>query len=149
MKIIVDADGCPVKQEIRRVAQRYSLEVVFVANSSLTIPAGERASLIVVGRDFDAADDWIAEHVEARDIVVTNDIPLAARVIGKDARVLTPSGRELTDDSIGEALARRDLLSQLRDLGTMSGGPPPFEKRQRSTFLARLDEVIQKLRRGK
>ncbi len=96
---------------------------------------------------FDAADDWIVEHVTSGDIVVSADIPLAARCLEKDARVLSPAGRLFTDDSIGEALAKRELLSQLRDLGTMTGGPAPFDRRDRSRFLQRLDETIQAVRR--
>ena len=147
-KIFVDADGCPVKEEVYRVAKRYGLKVALVSNSWMRSPPDDWLELVIVNGQFDAADDWIVEHVTENDIVISGDIPLASRCLGKGARVLHPKGREFTEDSIGEALATRDLLSYLRDLGNMTGGPAPFEKRDRSRFLQRLDEVIQAVRRG-
>ena len=148
LEIFIDADGCPVKQEVYRVAQRYSLHVTVVANSRIRIPHGDRSELVVVRGRFDAVDDWIVEHVAENDIVVSADIPLAARCLDKGARVLGPRGDAFTHDSIGEALAGRALLAHLRELGTIMGGPAPFENRDRSRFLQRLDETIQAVRRG-
>lgn len=147
--IYVDADGCPVKNEIYRATGKYGLSVYVVCNSYLNVPAEERIRRVVVGRGADVADDWIAERVAPGDIVVTTDIPLADRCIKKGARVLDARGREFTPDSIGAALATRDLMEHLRWMGLTSGGPPPAEKKDRSQFLAKLHEVIQaQLRRA-
>jgi len=147
LHIFVDADACPVKQEVFRVAGRYRLEVTLVANSRMRIPGEEWIALEVVGDGPDAADDWIVEHVEPHDIVVTADIPLASRCLKQGARVVGPTGKAFTEDNIGEAVAIRDLLSDLRSAGEITGGPPPLEKRDRSRFLQQLDEVIQSVRR--
>jgi len=147
--IFVDADGCPVKEEIYRVAKRYQLDVTLVSNAWMRIPREVWLTQVVVPGGLDAADDWIVEHVTENDIVISDDIPLASRSLKKGALVLSPRGRVHTEDSIGDALASRDLLSQLRDLGTMTGGPAPFEKRDRSRFLERLDATIQAVRRKK
>ena len=141
--IFVDADACPVKQEISRVAKRHGLWVTLVANARMRIPAESHLELVVVDGQFDSADDWIAEHVGRNDIVVSTDVPLASRCLEKGARVLAPTGRIFTEDSIGDALAFRALSAHLRELGTITGGPAPFETRDRSLFLQRLDEVIQ------
>jgi uncharacterized protein YaiI (UPF0178 family) len=141
--IFVDADGCPVKQEVYRVAQRYGLKVILVSNAGMRIPHADWLELVVVGGQFDAADDWIVEHVGARDIVISGDIPLASRCVKRGAWVLGPTGHVFTEENIGEALASRDLLSHLRELGTITGGPAPFGKRDRSRFLQRLDATIQ------
>jgi uncharacterized protein len=146
--IFIDADACPVKQEVYRVAQRYGLHVTVVANSRIRIPHGDWSQLVVVEGRFDAADDWIVEHIAANDIVVSGDIPLAARCLDKGARVIGLRGDIFTPDSIGDALASRALLANLRELGTITGGPDPFENRDRSRFLQRLDETIQLIRRG-
>ena len=146
--IFIDADACPVKQEVYRVAKRYGLKVILVSNAWMRTPREDWIELVVVDGQLDAADDWIVEHVDKNDIVITADIPLASRSLGKGAQVISPTGRVFTEESIGEALATRNLLSQLRDLGTMMGGPPPFGKRERSRFLQHLDEVIQAIRRG-
>ena len=130
------------------MAQRYGLHVTVVANSRIRIPCGAWVELVVVKGQFDAADDWIVEHVAANDIVISGDIPLAARCLDKGALVLSPRGDRFTHDSIGEALAGRALQAYLRELGTITGGPAPFENRDRSRFLQRLDETIQVLRRG-
>ena len=149
MILYVDADGCPVKQEVYRVATRHALKVVLVANSWMRVPDRDDVELVVVDDQFDAADDWIVARAAEQDIVVTADIPMAARCLKKGARVLSPRGRVFTEDSIGEALANRDLLSHLRELGTITGGPAPFEKKDRSRFLQRLDEIIRAVQRGK
>jgi len=142
-KIIVDADGCPVKQEVFRVAERHGLKVILVSNSWMRIPDEDWLELVVVKEGFDAADDWIVEHVTENDIVISADIPLASRCLPKGARVLDPRGRVFTEDSIGEALVNRALLSHLRELGNITGGPSPFGNRARSRFLHQLDEVIR------
>jgi uncharacterized protein len=144
IKIHVDADACPVKAEVARVAARYGLRVDFVANSPMAIPEGELMELVVVGRgNLDAADDRIAEQVAEGDIVVSGDIPLASRCLARGARVLDPKGRVFTPDSIGDALAGREIAAHLREIGGFTRGPAPFEKRDRSRFLERLDHLIQ------
>jgi hypothetical protein len=148
-EILVDADSCPVKQEVYRVAKRYGLRVTVVANSQMHIPSEDWLKLVVVGDQFDAADDWIVEYITKNDIVISGDIPLASRCLKKGARVLGPNGRVFTDDSIGDALATRDLLSHLRDIGIITGGSDPFEKRDRSRFLQSLDGIIQAIGNGK
>ena len=135
LDIFIDADGCPVKQEVYRVAKRYGLRVILVSNSRMRTPQEDWLEVVVVDGQFNAADDWIVEHVSKDDIVITGNIPLASRCLEKGAQVLAPTGRVFTRDSIGEALAGRELLSHLRDLGTITGGPAPFEKRDRSRFL--------------
>jgi hypothetical protein len=149
LDIFVDADGCPVKQEVYRVAKRYGLKVILVSNSRMRTPQEDWLEVVVVGGQFNAADDWIVGHVSENDIVITGDIPLASRCLERDARVLGPSGRIFNKENIGEALATREFLSHLRDLGTITGGPAPFEKRDRSRFLHSLDETIQAVRRRK
>ena len=142
MHIFVDADACPVKDEVYRVAQRYSLAVTLVANSWMRVPQNKFIRLEVVSDGFDAADDWIAEQAAQDDIVITADIPLAGRCLTKGTRVLGPSGKPFTEDNIGSALATREILSELRDLGEIGGGPPPFSKQDRSLFLQKLDQII-------
>ncbi len=146
--IYVDADGCPVKNEVYRAAKRVGLKVYLVSNSRIGIPQEELFELVIVNGRFNAADDWIVEQVRDNDIVVSADIPLAARCLQKDARVIDPRGRVFTKASIGEALANRELMAYLRDMGNMTSGPAPFEKRDRSRFLQRLDDVIQAAVRG-
>ncbi len=147
LHIFVDADACPVKKEVFRVAGRYRLDVTLVANSRMRVPNEEWIALEVVGEAPDAADDWIVEHVGPHDIVVTADVPLASRCLKEGARVVGQTGRSFTEDNIGDALATRDLLSDLRSAGEITGGPPPLQKRDRSRFLQQLDEVIQSVRR--
>lgn len=147
LHIFVDADACPVKQEVCRVASRYSLDVTLVANSWMRIPNEQWITLEVVEDGFDAADDWIVTHVEPHDIVVTADIPLASRCLKEGARVIGTTGKPFTENSIGHVVATRDLLSALRGAGEITGGPPPLKKRDRSRFLQQLDEVIQAIRR--
>jgi hypothetical protein len=149
LDIYVDADGCPVKQEIYRVAERYGLTTILVANTWMRVPQLGSVKLVLVKEQFDAADDWIVEHVTANDIVVSADIVLASRCLQKAARVVDPRGRVFTEDSIGEAVAVRNIMSHLRDLGTVTGGSAPFQQRDRSRFLQRLDEIIQAIRHGK
>jgi hypothetical protein len=120
-----------------------------VSNSWLRTPREDWLELVIVDGELDAADAWIIEQVVKDDIVITADIPLASECLKKGARVLGPRGRPFTEDSIGSALATRELLSQLRDMGEMSGGPPPFEKKDRSQFLQALDQMIQAVRRGR
>jgi uncharacterized protein YaiI (UPF0178 family) len=147
LRIFVDADACPVKQEVYRVASRFHLEVTLVANSWMRIPDERWITLEVVKEGFDAADDWIVEHLQTDDIVITADIPLAGRAIKKGARVIGPTGRPFTEDNIGLALATRDLMSELRGAGEITGGPPPLTKRDRGKFLEQLDNTIQSIRR--
>jgi uncharacterized protein YaiI (UPF0178 family) len=147
LHIFVDADACPVKQEVYRVASRYRLDVTLVANSWMRVPNERRIALEIVEGGFDAADDWIVEHVQPHDIVVTADIPLASRCLNEGAVVIGPTGKPFTEDNIGQAVATRDLLSDLRGAGEITGGPPPLKKRDRSLFLQQLDQVIQSIRR--
>ncbi len=147
LHIFVDADACPVKQEVYRVASRFRFDVTLVANSWMRVPNERWITLEVVGDGLDAADDWIVEHVQPHDIVVTADIPLASRCLKKGARVIGPTGKTFTENNIGQAVATRDLLSELRGAGEITGGPPPLKKRDRSRFLQQLDEVIQSIRR--
>lgn len=149
IKIFVDADGCPVKQEVYRVAKRYGLKVTLVSNSRMRTPQESWVEAVVVEGQFNAADDWIVGQAGADDIVITGDIPLASRCLAKGARVLSPTGRVFSEEGIGDALATRDLLSHLRDLGEITGGPAPFDKKDRSRFLQRLDETIQNVRSRK
>jgi len=147
LHIFVDADACPVKDEVYRVAARYDLGVTLVAGSWMRTPENPKVELRVVGGGIDVADDWIVEHVETGDIVVTADIPFAARCLALGATVIGYASPPFTADNIGTALATRGLLSELRDLGEITGGPPPFQKRDRSAFLQRLDESIHAIRR--
>jgi hypothetical protein len=136
-----------VKDEVYRVAARYDLKVTLVAGSWMRKPDDPWIDLQIVGGGIDVADDWIVEHLEAGDIVITADIPLAGRCLALGATVIGTTGRPFTDDNIGSALATRGLLSELRDLGEITGGPPPFEKRDRSRFLQQLDASIHAIRR--
>ena len=138
-----------MSQEVYRVARRYGLRVKLVANSQMYIPGEDWLELVVVSDRFNAADDWIVEHIIKNDIVVSGDVPLASRCLEKGARVLGYKGHVFTEDSIGGALATRDLMSHLRDIGIMTGGTAPFTKRDRSRFLQSLDGIIQAIRNGK
>jgi uncharacterized protein YaiI (UPF0178 family) len=142
-RVLIDADGCPVKEEVYRVAARYELEVKVVSNTWMRVPDQDRIELVVVGDRFDAADDWIVEQAGVGDIVISADIPLASRCLETGARVLGPTGRSFDQDNIGDLMASRDLMSQLRDMGTVTGGPAPFARKDRSRFLQRLDETVQ------
>ena len=145
--IYIDADACPVKAEIYRVAERYGLKVYVVSNSYLGVPRDPRVELVVVSDGFDAADDWIAERAGPGDIVVTADIPLADRTLKAGAAVIGNTGVPFTASSIGMAIASRELMSTLRAMGEATGGPKPMTQRDRSRFLSALDEAVQKLRR--
>ena len=147
LHIFVDADACPVKQEVYRVARRYRLDVTLVANSWMRIPSERWITLEVVEAELDAADDWIVEHVQPHDIVITGDIPLASRCLKKGSSVIGLTGKLFTENNIGDAVAIRNLLSELREAGEITGGPRPMKKRDRSRFLQQLDEVIQSIRR--
>ena len=144
--IYVDADGCPVKDEIYRVAKRYDVPVTLVANSWMRTSDEAGVELVLVGDGFNEADDWIVEQVNTNEIVITADIPLAALCLAKGARVLGPKGRIFTEESIGDALANREVSSQLREHGMMTGGPAPMGKKDRSRFLQRLDDAIHACR---
>ncbi|NJD31312.1 MAG: YaiI/YqxD family protein [Gammaproteobacteria bacterium] len=146
--IYVDADACPVKTETVKVAERHGLPVVFVANAWLAVPRAPRVRVQVVPGAFDAADDWIVEQVESDDVVITSDIPLAARCLRKSARVLGPSGKPFTGDNIGNALAGRELASELRAYG-VGGGPPPFGPKDRSRFLEALELVLRQAKQSR
>ncbi len=147
ISIYIDADACPVKAEVYRVAERYGLKVFVVSNSYINVPRHPRVERVVVGDGFDAADDWIAERVGPGDIVVTADIPLADRSLKKGAAAIGSTGVAFTAASIGMAMANRELMSHLRAMGEVTGGPRPMAARDRSRFLSTLDETIQKLRR--
>jgi uncharacterized protein len=147
IKIYIDADACPVKEETYKVAIRYGLQTFVVSNSFMQIPASPLIARIIVGAGADVADDWIAEHVAAGDVVVTADIPLAARILSKEAHAIAPHGRAFTEDSIGMALAQRALMEHIRATGETTGGPPPFSPADRSRFLQALDQTIARERR--
>ena len=148
MRIIyIDADACPVKDEVYKVARRYEMRVLVVAKASMRVPM-EALIELIVRLGFGEVDDWIAEQAGQGDIVITADIPLAARCLAKDSRVLDPRGKAFTDNDIGTALALRDLMNDLRQDGTVTGGPAPMAPKDRSRFLAKLDEVINAVRRA-
>ena len=148
LQIFVDADACPVKKEVYRVAGRYHLEVTLVANTWMRVPNEPWITLEVVGDRFDAADDWIVGQMDPQDIVVTADILLASRCLKKGASVLGPTGKPFTEETIGDVVATRNLLAELRDAGEITGGPPPLGKRERSQFLQQFDQMIQSIRRN-
>ena len=145
--IYVDADACPVKAEAVRVAERHGLPVVFVANAWMALPRGPRIRMQVVSGSFDAADDWIVEQLKRDDIVITADIPLASRCLKLGARVLGPSGKPFTEDNIGNALATRELMADLRAYG-VGGGPPPFGPKDRSRVLEALEQVVRQAKQA-
>ena len=146
--IYIDADACPVKNEIYRVAERYQLKVYVVSNSYMNVPRDPRIEQVVVSDSFDAADNWIAERVGPSDIVITADIPLADRSIKAGASVIGNTGVPFTAASIGMAMANRELMSNLRAMGEITGGPKPMAPRVKSRFLSALDEAIQRLKRA-
>jgi uncharacterized protein len=145
--LYVDADACPVKAEVYRVAERYGLKVYVVSNSYLGVPRSLLIERVVVSDSFDAADNWIAERAGPGDIVITADIPLADRSLKAGAAVIGNTGVPFTASSIGMAMANRELLSNLRAMGEVTGGPKPMSQRDRSSFLSALDEAVQKARR--
>ncbi len=150
--IFVDGDACPVREEVYRVAGRLSLQVIVVSNGSRPIrpPGPDFVRMVVVDDRADAADDWIAGQIAAGDICVTADIPLASRCLARGARAIAPTGRTWTRDNIGNALAGRDVARHLRELGVGGGGPAPFSRSDRSSFLSALDTLVQAvLREGR
>lgn len=147
IRIFVDADACPVKAEIYRVAERYGLRVFVVANSFINVPRSDMIERVIVNEGPDVADNWIAEHAGLSDIVITADIPLAGRCVKKGAAVIGPTGKPFTNDSIGMALATRDLLTDLRSAGATTRGPPPLSRQDISRFLSTLDLAVTRLKR--
>lgn len=147
MRIFIDADACPVKDETYKVAARYGLKTFVVSNSFIQIPRNAMIERQIVEAGPDVADDWIAENVLPGDIVVTNDIPLADRVIKADGAAIAPNGRPFTPDSIGQALAQRAIMEHIRSTGEVTGGPKPFAVADRSRFLQALDEAVNRERR--
>ncbi len=153
--IYIDADACPVKQEVYRVAERHAgkgvaLKVLVVSNSPIAVPRdmGDLIERVVVGAGMDEADHWIAERAGRGAIVVTADVPLASRSVKAGAAVIAPNGKPFTEDSIGAALATRNLMDSLRSAGAITGGPKPFAPRDRSSFLSALDQAIVRLTRA-
>lgn len=147
-EIYVDADACPVKEETLRVAARHGLKTWLVSDGGIRPQASPLVQVVVVARGPDAADDWIAERAGDGDIVVTNDVPLAARCLQRKARAIRPTGDPFSEDSIGMAVATRDLMAGLRETGAMTGGPPPFAKKDRSRFLDGLETMVRAALRG-
>ena len=143
VKIYVDADACPVKNEVERIATRHQLETYLVCDGGIRPPLNSLIQLVVVIQGSDAADDWIAEHIRRADICVTDDIPLAGRCLKVGAFAIKPNGNTYTDDSIGMALATREIMQGLRETGEMTGGPRPFSKADRSKFLNRMERTVQ------
>jgi hypothetical protein len=148
IEIYVDADACPVKAEIYRVAERHGLKVHVVSNSPIAVPREPWIERVVVGAGMDAADNWIAERAGRGDSVITADVPLAGRGVKAGAAVIAPNGKTFDEDSIGMTLATRNLLHELRGAGEITGGPKPFEPRDRSRFLSALDQAIVRIRRA-
>ena len=151
--LYIDADACPVKQEVYRVAERHArkgaaLKVLVVSNAPIAVPREEFVERIVVGSGMDAADHWIAERAGAGDIVITADVPLASRCVKAGAEVIAPNGKPFTKDSIGMTLATRNLIDSLRSAGEITSGPRPFTPRDRSSFLGALDRAIVRLHRA-
>ncbi len=149
MPIYVDGDACPVKNEVYQVARRHVVKVFVVANSSMLVPREDLIELVVVRGGFDVADDWIVERIGPGDLAITSDIPLAERCLAKEARVLGPKGNVFTEDAIGDAMATRAIRDMLRQGGDFkaAGGPAPFQKTDRSRFLAKLDETLHAIRK--
>ena len=147
IRIFVDADACPVKNEVYRVAERYGLQVYVVANAFMTVPRSELIERVIVTQGPDIADDWIAERAGASDIVITADIPLAGRCVRNGTTVIGPTGKPFDDDSMGMALATRNLLTDLRSAGATTRGPPPLSRQDISRFLSALDLAVVRLKR--
>ena len=143
-EIFIDGDACPVKEEVYAVAARLGLSVVVVANQQIWVPRDGGVEMVLVPDGPDAADDWIAEEIRQGDIVITADIPLAARCLARGAHALGTNGREFSSDSIGQALASREINASLREAGALTGGPAPITGRERSRFSSALDAVAQR-----
>ncbi|WGS17882.1 MULTISPECIES: YaiI/YqxD family protein [unclassified Bradyrhizobium] len=146
-RIYVDADACPVKDEIYRVAIRLGVPVSVVAGSFIRVPQDPLIERVAAGAAMDAADDWIAERAREGDVVITADIPLASRCLKAGAEVIAPNGKPFTEQSIGMTLAMRNLMTDLRSSGEITGGPKSFSPRDRSTFLSTLDQTIRRIQR--
>src|SRR3954451_4010639 len=146
--IYVDADACPVKDEIYRVAARYAVPITVVANGFIRVPQDPLIERVAAGAGMDAADNWIAERAGAGDIVITADVPLAGRCVKAGAAVIGPNGRAFTEESMGMTLAVRNLMHDLRSVGEVTRGPKPFSPKDRSAFLSALDETIRRLQRA-
>lgn len=147
IRIFIDADACPVKPEVYRVAERYGLKVFVVANAFMAVPRSDMIERVIVPDGPDVADDWIVERATANDIVITADIPLASRSVKKGATVIGPTGKPFDDNSIGMALATRDLLTDLRSAGASTRGPKPLSRQDLSRFLSALDLAVVRLKR--
>jgi len=147
IRIFVDADACPVKDECYKVAARYGLKTFVVSNSFMQVPRTPLIEQVVVDAGPDVADDWIAERIAPGDIAITNDIPLAERVLQAGGQAISPKGKPFTIDSIGSAIAQRAIMEQLRSTGEFTGGPKAFDRNDRSKFLQALDEAVQRARR--
>jgi len=147
LEIYVDADGCPVKDEVYRVADRYGLRVWVVANAWLRVPNSSLVQRVAVSEGLDRTDDWIAERIGPGDIAVTADVPLADRCVKRGARAIAPNGKPFTEESMGDVLATRNLMTALREAGEIRGGGRPFGKQDRSRFLGALDAALQAIRR--
>ncbi|WNK01415.1 YaiI/YqxD family protein [Thalassospiraceae bacterium LMO-JJ14] len=143
VEIYIDADACPVKDETLRVAARHKLKTIMVCDGGIRPSTDPMVELVIVSQGADAADDWIAEHIGEADICVTNDIPLAARCLEKNALAIKPNGALFTENMIGMALANRELMQGLRESGEITGGPSAFSKSDRSNFLNRLETTVQ------
>jgi len=147
LSIFVDADACPVKEEVYKVATRHSMPVLIVANTAMHVPGGQVQMVVCPG--FGAADDWIAEQIGLGDIAITADIPLAARCLARGARVIDARGHIFSENNIAEALALREMLEERRQYGESTGGPSPMTPKDRSRFLSKLDETIHAVRKGR
>lgn len=145
--IYVDADACPVKDEIYKVALRYGWPVIVVSNAWIAVPKSRLIKSVTVNSGFNEADDWIAERIERLDVVVTEDIELAARCVERQAKAIGTRGQVFRENDIGAAMASRELMAQLREQGMITGGPSPFRDQDRSQFLQRLDQTLQQVRR--
>lgn len=147
VEIYVDADACPVKDEVVRVATRHDLKTYMVSDGGIRPSQSALVELVIVDQGPDAADDWIADHIQKTDICITNDIPLAARCLERGALAIKPNGEPFTDNGIGMALANRELMQGLRESGEITGGPRPFRKSDRSAFLNHLETTVQTAKR--
>ena len=148
VKIYVDADACPVKNEVERIATRHNLETYLVCDGGIRPPLNPLIQLVVVNQGADAADDWIADRIGRTDICVTNDIPLAGRCLKEGAFAIKPNGNTYANDNIGMALATREIIVRIRETVEITGGPPPFSKTDRSKFLYRMEMIVQEARKS-
>ena len=148
LRIFVDADACPVKDEIYKVAARHAVPVTVVAGGFIRVPQDPMIERVAAGAGMDAADDWIAERANAASVVITADVPLASRCVKAGAAVIAPNGRAFTEESMGMTLAVRNLMHDLRSSGEVTGGPAPFKPSDRSAFLSALDQAIRRIKRA-